>query len=69
MPKLVTCKTLDFAHVLLLANLRGRLSIGNLIELSLPYLAGKRKILIIILVLTSIHIISKFLLNEVIPQP
>jgi hypothetical protein len=63
MPKLVTCKALDFAHVLLLAVFARNL-------LALLYLAGKSYIFIINLVPTSIQLfIPKLLLNEVIPQP
>jgi hypothetical protein len=67
-PKLVTCITLDFVHVLLLlVILRGRLSIDKLLELALLYLAVKSNVLIINLVPASIQLfISKFLLNEVI---
>jgi hypothetical protein len=51
MPKLVTCITLEFSYVLILSY---RLSTGKIIELSLIYLAGKRNILIVNLVLASI---------------
>jgi len=70
MPKLATCIALDFARVLLLlAALRGRIFADNRLELGLLYLVGKSNVLIIILVPASIKLfITKFLLNEVIPQ-
>jgi hypothetical protein len=68
-PKLLTCKELEFSHVFLLAVLRGRISTGSILELSLLLMAKKINFLIINHVPSSIQIfISKFL-NEVIPQP
>jgi hypothetical protein len=67
-PKFLACIKLEISHVLIDVS-RVRISNGKLPELSLLYLDGKRKVIIIILVLNSIHLfISNLFLNEVIPQ-